>query len=323
MRFGRTNAVNALAILLLLYGINVSADERITLAVAPLRNVMQNAELDWMSEGFAETITSKLNHVQSLRLVERIQISEVLKELQLGMTDLTEQHASRVGKLVNADYLVIGSFQKVGAGAAGTLKINTRVVNVATGVLEHGKAATASGPYEQVFDVQEKIATTLAKGLGGALADEELRLLSIDETSSVAAYELYHIARYEVDEKRKEQLLTRALELDPDYAKAHLLLGSFYVTRAHFDRSFESRALEHVRRALAIDGSLEEAHYVLGEYCHHRVREGDLKREAEEAFRSDGIFHLTQFIESKGEAKANYYVRKVQKARRMLERLES
>jgi tetratricopeptide (TPR) repeat protein len=257
-----------------------------------------------------------------LRLVERIQISEVLKELQLGMTDLTEQHASRVGKLVNADYLVIGSFQKAGAGATEILKINTRVVNVATGVLEHGKAAAASGPYEQVFDVQEKIATSLARGLGGDLADEELRLLSIDETSSVAAYELYHIARYEIDEKRKEQLLQRALELDPHYAKAHLLLGSFYVTRAHFDRSFESRALENVRRALAIDESLQEAHYVLGEYSHHRVREGDLKREVEEAFRRDGIVHLTRFIESKGEAKANYHIRKVEKARRMLERLE-
>ena len=323
MRFGRINAVIALSILLLLYGINVSADDRITLAVAPLKNVMQTPELDWMSEGFAETITSKLNHVRSLRLVERIQISEVLKELQLGMTDLTEQHASRVGKLVNADYLVIGSFQKVGAGTAGTLKINTRVVNVATGVLEHGKAATASGPYEQVFDVQEKIATTLARDLGGTLADDELRLLSIDETSSVAAYELYHIARYEVDEARKEQLLTRALELDPEYAKAHLLLGSFYVTKAHFDRSFESRALEHVRRALALDEELEEAHYVLGEYCHHRIREGGLKRETEEAFRRDGIFHLNQFIESKEDSKANYYIRKVQKARRMLERLES
>lgn len=308
---------------ILLGAISGSADEQITLAVAPLRNVMRNADIDWMSEGFAETITSKLNHVRSLQLVERIQMGEVLKELQLAMTDLTEQHASNIGKLVNADFLVLGSYQKVGVGETGTLKINTRVVNVTTGVLEHGKAASASGPYGQVFDIQEKIATSLARGLGGTLADEELRLLSIDETTSVAAYELYNIARYEVDEKRKEQLLLRTLALDPHYAKAHLLLGSFYVTRAHFDRSLESTALDHIRRALSLDAQLTEAYYVLGEYCHHRVREGDLKRNVEEAFRRDGIAHLTQFIESKENSQANYYIRKVEKARRMLKRLES
>jgi TolB-like protein len=323
MGFSTSNLRIIFSIPLLFFAIIGSADERITLAVAPLRNVMQNRDLDWMSEGFAETITTKLNHVSSLKLVERIQISEVLKELQLGLTDLTEQHASNIGKLVNADYLVLGSYQRIGSGGTGTLKINTRVVDVATGVLEHGKAATASGPYEQVFEIQEKIATSLARGLGGTLADEELRLLSIDETTSVAAYELYNIARYEIDERRKEQLLLRALELDPHYAKAHLLLGSFYVTRAHFDRSFESRALEHVRLALAINQQLEDAHYVLGEYCHHRVREGDLKRDGEEAFRRDGIAHLTRFIESKKSSEATYYVRKVERAQRMLRRLES
>jgi len=83
-----------------------ATDERTILAVLPLRNVMQKSELDWMSEGFAETITSKLNYVKSLRLVERVQLGEIIKEQKLSLTDLTEDDATRVGRLLNASFKV-------------------------------------------------------------------------------------------------------------------------------------------------------------------------------------------------------------------------
>ncbi len=297
-------------------------DDRIALAVVPFRNVMQRQELDWMCDGFAETITTKLNHIKRLRLVERVQISEVLKELQLGLSDLTEDGAGSVGKLVNADFLVLGSFQKLDVEASPTLKINARVVHVATGEVDPGRAASAGGPYAKVFGIQDEIATMLARNLGVEIAEDELRLLSMDETSSVVAYELYNLARYERDGQRKEDLLRRALELDPAYAKAHLKLGSFLATRAFSDQTLEAQVLNHLSRCLELDPSLVDAHYVLGDVYRHRARNPDLPKDARKEAERKALVHYRTFIEMKKDSRARYYKHKVERAQNAARKIE-
>jgi len=250
-----------------------------------------------------------------------LKLGEIIKEQKLSLTDLTEDDATRVGRLLNADFLVIGSFQKLDLGPSITLKINTRVVNMTTGEIDSGKAVSVNGPYAQVFTIQDDIAAKLARNLGAHLADDELMLMSRDETASVVAYELYNLARYEKSRDRKEDLLLRALELDPAYGKAHLKLGSFYMTRVLSDQSLEPTAVNHLIRALALDPNLAEGHYVLGEFYYRKVREGGLKNDIKDEFRRDGIHHLNQFITSKENSEACYYTRKVDKARRMLKKL--
>jgi TolB-like protein len=314
-----------LTILFLLLATSAPAaeEERVTLAVTPFRNVMGRDDVDWMSEGFAETITSKLNYVRRLRLVERVQMDEVLRELKFAMSDLTEDQASRLGQLLNADFLVIGSYQKLDIPGSSTLKINARVVRVSTGAIDPGRAVSVAGQYADVFAIQDDVASKLARNLGVDISDEELRLLSINETVSVAAYELYNLARYETDETRKEQLLLRALELDPSYAKAHLRLGSYYLTKAFFDASHESVALLHLMKAVDLEPGLSEAHYALGDYYHHRVTEYGDEDENEAETRRNGLLHLRTFVGHKENSTAKYYIRKVRKARRMIDDLES
>jgi len=296
-------------------------DDTVVLAVVPFRNVMEQPELDWMCEGFAETMTTKLNHVPGCRLVERVQIGEVMKELQLGLTDLTEDRAGSVGKLLNADYLVVGSFQKLDVPGSSTLRINTRVVHVETGEIDPGKATGASGPYGDVFRIQDEIATGLAQKLGLPLDEESVRQLRMDETSSVAAYELYNLARHETDGVRKIDILKRALELDPQYAKAHLLLGSVLAPMAFTDPAYRDAAIHHAEEALRLDESLVDAHYLLGDLYHHRSRDGDLSKSERNDSKERAITHLEIFINEKGDSPSSYYRRKADRARTWLERL--
>jgi len=314
---------NTIILFLLISGVAYcSYDEsNVVLAVVPFRNVMGKQELDWMCEGFAETMATKLNHVPGCRLVERVQISEVMKELQLGLTDLTEDRAGSVGKLLNADYLVVGSFQKLDMPGATTLKINTRMVHVESGELDPGKATGASGPYEDVFRIQDEIATGLAHKLGLPLDEESTRELRRDETSSVAAYELYNLARHETDGARKTDILRRALELDPDYAKAHVLLGSVLAPMAFTDPALRSTAIHHAHEALRLDESLVDAHYLLGDLYHHQSRDGDLSKSERNNSKERATTHLEIFIEEKGDSPASYYQRKVDRARSWLKRL--
>lgn len=299
-------------------------EDKITLAISPFKNLMKKSDLDWMREGFAETLTTKLNYVRDLNLVERAQLSEVMNEIKLSMAGITRENASSVGKLLGADYLVIGSFQKLDLGGRSSLKINARLVNVKTGVIEQGKAVSATGPYASVFEIQEALATKIARQLDIGISETEVRYMGTNETTSILAYELYHQAKYETDQLRKEKLLLKALEEDSSYAKAHLLLGSHYSLMAVADESLEKPALTHLNAALKEDPELYDAHSALGDYYYRKSR---LLRENMEEDEEDLVkkakYHLTKFIEKKQTSKAKYYIWKVTKARKKLNKLDS
>lgn len=303
---------------------SVAQEKQLSIAVAPFKNLMKIREIDWMCEGFAESITTKLNYVRRLILVERVQLNELIQEIQLGMSGITEANALNFGKLLNADFLVIGSFQKLDIKSVSTLKINVRVVNVSTGQIERGKAVSTKGPFESVFDMQDTIAAKLANNLGVGVTEEEMRNMKTDETVSVVAYELYNQARNE-KEARREHFLNRALKYDPNYAKAHLLLGSCYNSRSMFDGSLEAPALAHLNKALELDPSLTEAHYALGDHYYRKRNDYRATEDQQEkdAITKMALYHFEIFIDCKKDSKAKYYIWKVEKAMKKVKKMKS
>jgi len=324
VRQGKALLLWVLAGLLLFPAFSDAGKKEITLAVAPFKNIMKRPDLEWMGEGFAESITTKLNHIQTLRLVERVQLKEIINEMKLSMAGITEGDASSIGKLLSADFLIIGSFQKLDIGSTSKLKINVRVVRVETGEIEKGKALSLNGPYGNIFEMQSSVAAKLANSLGVSVSKEEMKRMANDETTSVVALELYHQARMETDDLRKEGLLKRALKYDPNYAKAHLLLGSYYRLRSISDAYFESPSIKHLQKAIQLDPSLTEAHFSLGDYYYRKQKaykeEGD-KQEADA--RKKAIYHFEAFIKNKKDSKAKYYIWKVKKAQKKLKKLKS
>ncbi len=85
------------------------------MAVLPFENVTKNAEVDWLSVGIPETITSDLTAVPGLILVERLQLSKVMDEQKLQISGAVDPKTSvAIGKLVGADVMVLGAYQKLG-----------------------------------------------------------------------------------------------------------------------------------------------------------------------------------------------------------------
>lgn len=298
--------------------------EQITLAISPFKNLMNKPTLDWMEEGFAETLTTKLNHISRLNLVERVQFNEIIDEMKLEMAGITEENASNVGKLLRADYLLIGSFQKLDIGSESTLKINARLVNVKTGQIEPSMAVSEEGPYKSVFKIQETIAAKLSMHLGIGLSDREIKHMEINETTSVTAYELYNQAKNETDDSRMEMLLEKALQYDPSYAKAHLLLGSYYGVKSMESAFFDNPSLLHLKTAIELDPSLFEAHYAIGDFYYHKsLTYRSQKDEREEKAIKNALFHLNTFIQNKKDSNARYYIWKVKKAQKKVKQLSS
>ncbi len=89
-----------------------------------------------MGEAVAEILRTELVDVGKFELVERGQIEALIREQKLQMKDLFDaKTAVEIGRLSGAKLVVIGSIVKLG----NTYTLNSRFIDVATGVVQIGK----------------------------------------------------------------------------------------------------------------------------------------------------------------------------------------
>jgi DNA-binding winged helix-turn-helix (wHTH) protein len=115
-----------------------------SIKVMDLVNVTGERSLAWLSAGIAETLTSDLRSLGELRVIER-------------STSLPRW------ELVESDFLVVGSFQRMG----DEMRITARAVDVTSReAIAHAKV---DGPLSAVFIVQDALAKALGVSLREAL----------------------------------------------------------------------------------------------------------------------------------------------------------
>jgi TolB-like protein/Flp pilus assembly protein TadD len=106
----------------------VMADETITLAILPLEN-LRPEEGSFIGSAVAEDLSSSLRTVQGVTLVERLQLSRVLDEQDLGLfAGQAERKAATLGRLLAADQIIVGSYLI----EKGQIQFNLRIVDVKT-----------------------------------------------------------------------------------------------------------------------------------------------------------------------------------------------
>lgn len=207
-----------------------------TVAVMPFKNLNQDPELDWLKVGIAETMISDLKK-GSVAVVERAQIDRALAEMALqGAVGADASTAARLGKLVGANTVVVGGFQRAGK----QIRITARFVQVETGVVRD--TAKVTGALARIFQLQDEIVTRL---LGKKPAPRKRRAVASSTTKRPAsgakgreatppdapkpapteqdtldAYRLYSLSLLTSSEAERVQFLREAVELDPDFEYA-------------------------------------------------------------------------------------------------------
>ena len=205
--------VAAFALTLALATVSAHASPKLPddpVAVIPFKNLNEEPTLDWLRMGIAETMISDLKKSGKVRVVERDQIDRALSEVLLQQKDGTSDDATavKVGKLVGAKTIVVGSFQKAGAD----LRINARFVSVETGIVLD--TAKTTGAATKVFALQDQVVDKL---LGTAPVTRPKRK---DTQKSFDAYRLYASALTVASDADKIGYLKKALALDPDFVYA-------------------------------------------------------------------------------------------------------
>jgi len=117
-----------------------------------------------LEENVARTATylleSKLGNSPLVELVERNQIQKVLDELQYQQSGLTADNAVQVGQHLNAEYMLIGSINKLG----NLIIITSKLVNVETAQIEGTREVQCSNAtIETISEMVSILAPTIAK----------------------------------------------------------------------------------------------------------------------------------------------------------------
>lgn len=135
----------------------IPSDRSVRLAVLPFTSKGESTKV---AETCSNELVTQLANVDHLALVERERIEEVLDELDLQASDLTESGGARVGRLLNADVLVLGNVNVLGANYL----FNARLLNVETGQITEGRQVICEEcKFRDVFEAIHLLGSTIAR----------------------------------------------------------------------------------------------------------------------------------------------------------------
>lgn len=139
-------------------------DGRPAIAVLYFDYSGKDEQLAVLRKGLAQMLISDLSALDAARIVERDRLEDVLAELKLGRSGkLDPASAAKVGKLLGARYLVLGSYFDL----MGALRADARLVEVETGKVL--RSVGASGPPGDFLAVEQKLSDGVGKALGELL----------------------------------------------------------------------------------------------------------------------------------------------------------
>lgn len=170
----------------------------ISLAVLTFDNTSPYPENDWVGAGFAETLSTKLGSLGSVRVLERRQLPAILKAIGMppegdASSDEALRKTANELSLHGAGHVIVGSVQSLGPyrEERARLQVNVRCVKVVSGEIESRLSVGVRGVFGELFDLQVRLARTLLEKLKIPLTPEEEMALKKSETSSIEHYRLF------------------------------------------------------------------------------------------------------------------------------------
>lgn len=202
----------------------MAADSSQTIAVLDFTNnsLLNKAEFESLSKGLAEMLISELSQVPALEVVERQKLNALLAEMQLAQTGLiSETSTAKIGQLLGAQYLVLGSFMAV---PGNKIRIDARSVHVETG--KTLLAEKSEGNTKDILKLINKLSTKILERLQVKFASSMLASARATSPEAIQAFSLG--LNYE-DLGNKAQALKmyqQALKLDKNLQVAQKRLDS-------------------------------------------------------------------------------------------------
>ncbi len=199
------------------------ADSRPGLAVFPFDNGgsygQEKENFDALEKGIAGMMISELSANPAARVVEREQIQKLVEEQNLGTAGRVDpQTAAKVGKLVGARFVVLGTF----IDFYGDFRVDVRLVNVETS--EIVKVEKENMRRDHLFDIIRAVAARLMKDanlppLPKQASDERMSRQVPTEALTYYSRALLYQDRGQKD--KAIEMYGKAIQVFPQYAEAN------------------------------------------------------------------------------------------------------
>jgi len=243
---------------------SLALPDKPSIAVLPFQNLSGDPGQEYFADGMVEEIITALSRIRWLFVIARN--SSLAYKGQPA-------DVKRIGRELGVRYLLEGSVR----GAGGRVRIMAQLIDAGDGT--HLWADRFDGSLEDVFDLQDQVAITVAGVIEPTLQAAEIRRTSERPTRDLSAYDLYlralpHVATYQWDHTIQGlALLRQAIQLDPDFASAlaragycHAVLDA--IGRVEDRPNNRQAGIDLARRALRVGGddavALANIAHVLG-----------------------------------------------------------
>jgi len=220
-----------------------------SIVVMPFKNLSGDPEQEYFSDGLTGSIITGLFKIPNMFVIHRSS-SFAYKGKEVKVQQVAEEMGVR--------YVLEGSVQKAG----NRIRVTTQLIDAVMG--SHLWAESYDRKLKDVFDVQDEITQKVVTEMAVKISWGEQARGWTRMTQSHVALDLYYEADklYMLFEKesniRARELIMKAIELDPKFARAIAFLGwtHFYDGRFRWVKnpaqSFKE-AEECANRAIAID----------------------------------------------------------------------
>jgi TolB-like protein len=231
-----------------------------SIAVLPFDNLSRDPDNAYFTEGIQEEILTRLAKIADLKVISRASTQRFKSApdnlpviaKQLGVTNILE-----------------GSVQK----SADRVRVNVQLINALTDA--HLWADIYDRKLTDIFAVESEIAKTIAETLQAKLSGSEKRAIAAQPTENGEAHEFYLKGRYFWNKRTANDLKTaityflKAIDKDPNYVLAYAGLADSYALLPDFGAGSPQESFPPARiaakKALALDGTLAEAHTSLAQ----------------------------------------------------------
>jgi eukaryotic-like serine/threonine-protein kinase len=233
-----------------------------SIAVLPFKLIgagENTGEEEYLGVGLADALTTRLSNVR------RLSVRPTSSVLAFERATID---AFAAGRQLDVDFVLDGSIRRAGS----RIRVTVQLLSVAENASRW--AETFDERFTDVLELEDTISAAVAESLIPKLTGEERRRLEKRGTNSADAYEFYmrgrfHWNQFTPDAMFKAQsAFEKAIEIDPNYALAHVGLCDSYIWANIYGLIPAAEALRLAEkaalRAIELDDKLGEAYASLG-----------------------------------------------------------
>lgn len=275
---GATALVAILAAVLFMFRGQSEGKEISSIAVLPFANAGNDPNTEYLSDGITESLINSLSQLPNLAVMARSSV------FRYKGRDIDPQV---VAKDLKVQAVVTGRIVQRG----DQIVVSSELIDARTNRNLWGDQYDRK--MSDLIAVQQDITGAISAKLRERLSAGPKKEAAKGGTNDPEAYQLYLKGRYYWEKRTQDALqkskdyFNQAIERDPNYALAYVGLADYYNVVSDYspisDSEAGARARAVAEKALAIDGSLAEAHTALAGAHWSLLEFADAERESQRA----------------------------------------